>query len=452
MPAQTRSALDLAEGFAERIPPLRPSEAQVEANRCLYCEDAPCMKACPTHIDIPSFIKKIASGNLKGSARVILESNILGGSCARVCPVDELCEGACVRNDVDHPIAIGRLQRYATDYISDRGIRVISPAALVGPAVAVAVVGAGPAGLACAAELARAGYSATVYDRRPAAGGLATYGIVPLREPMRVIRDEVSMIAGLGVRFLLGVEIGEDISISELIDAYSAVFLSVGAGGHTRRPAVDGIDLPGVYDALDLIAAVRTGPLEDLPSPRHVAVIGGGNTAMDALSIARRLGAERVTCLYRRSASEMTAYASEFAFVKAEEIEFRWMTTPTRFLAGEDGRLVAVECVQMRLGEPDGSGRPRPEVVPGSAYTLPVDMAVYATGQDREPGLFDELGLAHQAGRLLVDAETGATAHAKVFAGGDCVSSGADLTVVAAVAQGKRAARAIMERLGGTHG
>ena len=425
-------------------------EAQVEANRCLYCDDAPCTRACPTHIDIPSFIKKIATGNLKGSARVILDANILGASCARVCPVDNLCEGACVRHDVDRPIAIGRLQRFATDHVAERHIQVIPTVELVGPAVAV--VGAGPAGLACAAELARSGYQVTVFDRQPAAGGLATYGIIPLREPARVIRDEVRMIAGLGVRFRLGVEIGLDIEISELLDAYSAIFLALGAGRHTRVPVAGGTELGGVYDALDLIEALRTKPLEDLPRPRRVVVIGGGNTAMDALTVARRLDAEQVTCLYRRTAAEMTAYPFEFEFVKAEEVEFRWMTAPTRFVAGADGRLAAVECVCIQPGEADESGRPRPEVVPGSAFTLPADMAIFATGQEREMALYDELGLEHRAGRLLVDDATGATANPKVFAGGDCVSSGADLTVVTAVAQGTRAALAIMQRLGDAHG
>lgn len=441
---------DLAARFAERLPPLRSQEALVEADRCLYCYDAPCAQACPTHIDIPGFIKKIASGNLTGSARVILEANILGASCARVCPVEQLCEGACVRNDVDHPIAIGRLQRHATDYIYECGVRLFHPGAPNGRRVAV--VGAGPAGLSCAAELARAGCAVTVYDRGAAPGGLATYGIIPLREPVAVIREEVRMVADLGVEFRQGVEVGRDLSMAELIEDHDAVFIGIGAGAQVHMPELPGADLPGVYDALDLIVAVRSEPLDSLPVGRRVAVIGAGNTGMDALTIAHRLGAEKVICLYRRGVAEMTAYPSEYEFVKSEEIEFMWMTAPVRFLPGADGRLAAVECVRVRLGEPDASGRRWPEAIPGSEFTLAVDMAINATGQKREHALFDELGLAHESGRLLVDRATYATAHPKVYAGGDCVSTGFDLSVVAAVEQGKQAARAILQRIGGSNG
>jgi len=444
-PTPVASLPDLAARFAERLPPLRPDEALMEANRCLYCYDAPCTRACPTHIDIPSFIKKISTDNMKGAARVIMESNIMGASCARVCPVEELCEGACVYNDVSRPIAIGRLQRHATDYLFTRDIRLFEPAPSNGRVVAV--VGAGPAGLSCAAELARAGCAVTMFDRQPAAGGLATYGIIPLREPVPVIRAEIALVADLGIQFRQGVAIGQDIAMDELLAAYDAVFLAVGAGSHVHMPLIPGGDLPGVHDALDLISAVRTTPLEDVPIARRVAVIGAGNTGMDALTIARRLGAERVTCIYRRGVAEMTAYPSEYEFVKAEEVEFLWMTAPVRFLAGDDGALAAVECVKMRLAAPDASGRRWPEAVPGSEFVFPVDMVFYATGQQREPGVFEALNLPHDGGRLLVDPDTLGTAHPKVFAGGDCVSTGADLTVVAAVQQGKRAAWSMLRQM-----
>jgi glutamate synthase (NADPH/NADH) small chain len=450
LPLHAETTAQQADPFGERIPPLRSEEALVEAGRCLYCFDAPCTSACPTHIDIPAFIKKIATGNLKGSARVILESNILGASCARVCPVEQLCEGACVRNDVDHPVAIGRLQRHATDYVADRGIKLFQPGQSNG--YAVAIVGAGPAGLACAAELARAGCAVTVYEREAQLGGLATYGIIPLREPVAVIQQEVQMIADLGVHFCLGVEIGADITLTELLDAYAAVFLGFGAGKHMQAPLIPGSELPGVFDALDLIAALRTGSLDKLPTARRVAVIGGGNTAMDALTVARRMGAEKVICLYRRSVREMTAYPSEYEFVKSEEVEFMWMTAPLRFLPGPDGRLGGVECIRMRLGEPDASGRSRPEPVPDSTFTVDADLAVYATGQQRESGVFESLDLPHEGGRLLVDAQTCSTSIPRLFAGGDSVSTGADLTVVAAVAQGKRAAQAILQQIGVANG
>jgi len=446
LPTPVESPPDLAARFAERLPPLRADEALLEANRCLYCYDAPCIRACPTHIDIPSFIKKIATDNLKGSARVIMEANVMGASCARVCPVEELCEGACVYNDVSAPIAIGRLQRHATDYLFEREIRLFEPGAPNGRSVAV--VGAGPAGLSCAAALARAGCAVTVFDRQVAAGGLATYGIIPLREPVPVIRAEIGLVAELGVQFRQGVAIGQDIAMEELLAAYDAIFLAVGAGAHVHMPAIPGGDLPGVYDALDLISAVRTEPLDSVPIARRVAVIGAGNTGMDALTIARRLGAEKVTCVYRRSVAEITAYPSEYEFVKSEEVEFLWLTAPVRFVPGDDGRVAAMECVRMRLAEPDASGRRWPETVPGSEFLVPADMVFYATGQQREPGLFEALNLPHDGGRLLVDPETFGTAHPKVFAGGDCVSTGADLTVVAAVQQGKRAARSMLSQLG----
>jgi len=446
LPSPIPSSPDLAARFAERLPPLRADEALLEANRCLYCYDAPCTRACPTHIDIPSFIKKISTGNLMGSARVIMEANVMGASCARVCPVEELCEGACVYNDVSAPIAIGRLQRHATDYLFEREIRLFEPGDPNGRSVAI--VGAGPAGLSCAAALARAGCAVTVFDRQHTPGGLATYGIIPLREPVPVIRAEVQLVADLGVQFRQGVAVGQDIAMEELLAAYDAVFLAVGAGARVHLPAIPGSDLPGVFDALDLISAVRATPLEDIPIGRRVAVIGAGNTGMDALTIARRLGAEKVICVYRRGVAEMTAYPSEYEFVKSEEVEFLWMTAPVRFIPGDDGRLAAVECVRMRLAEPDASGRRWPEAVAGSEFLLPVDMVFYATGQQRKPALFEALNLSHDGGRLLVDPETYGTAHPKVFAGGDCVSTGADLTVVAAVQQGKRAAHAMLRRMG----
>jgi len=446
LPTPVESPPDLAARFAERLPPLRPDEALLEANRCLYCYDAPCIRACPTHIDIPSFIQKISTGNLTGSARVIMEANVMGASCARVCPVEELCEGACVYNDVSRPIAIGRLQRHATDYLFEQDIRLFAPGDPNGRSVAV--VGAGPAGLSCAAALARAGCAVTVFDRQHVPGGLATYGIIPLREPVPVIRAEVQLVADLGVQFRQGVAVGQDIAMEELLAAYDAVFLAIGAGARVHLPAIPGSELPGVYDALDLISAVRTTPLADIPIGRRVAVIGAGNTGMDALTIARRLGAEKVTCVYRRSVAEMTAYPSEYDFVKSEEVEFLWMTAPVRFVPGADGRLAAVECVRMRLAAPDASRRRWPEAMAGSEFLLPVDMVFYATGQQREPGLFEALNLPHDGGRLLVDPDTHGTAHPKVFAGGDCVSTGADLTVVAAVQQGKRAAWSMLRQLG----
>lgn len=420
-------------GIAEQLPPLTSHEALVEANRCLYCFDAPCTHACPTHIDVPRFIKKISTGNLTGSARTILESNLIGATCARVCPVQELCEGACVLNAEEKPIRIGRLQRYAMDHIYNNRLDVLSPMPPTGHLVAV--IGAGPAGLSCAGELARRGHAVTVFEKRELGGGLSTYGIIALREPVQVALAEVEMITGLGVKIAGGVEVGWDIPISELLSEFDAIFVGVGLGG---TPA---LGIPGeecIIDGLQYIEQSKLSPAM-LPVARSVVVIGAGNTAIDCATVARRTGAERVTMVYRRTEREMTAYEHEYEFVKNEGVGFEFLTWPVAV------RAEGLECVRAELGEADTSGRPAPRPIPGSNFIIPADRIVKAIGQQK-PAIATLLGLDTERGFIKVDRELRTTV-AGIYAGGDCVRAKGAASTVMAAQDGKIAAAAIHAQL-----
>ncbi|WP_347708812.1 NAD(P)-dependent oxidoreductase [Meiothermus sp. CFH 77666] len=426
------------EVLSEYYPPLTDHEALVEANRCLYCYDAPCTHACPTHIDIPKFIKKIASGNVVGSARTILESNLMGATCARVCPVQELCEGACVLGAEHKPIAIGRLQRYATDYVYERGIDVFKPGPPTGKKVAV--IGAGPAGLTCAGELAKLGHSVTVFEKRELPNGLSTYGIIVLREPVEVAQAEADMVRRLGVEIKTQMELGRNLSWDEVKQAFDAVFLSVGLG------AVPRMGIPGEEYILDGLQYIETSKMNpgSLKVGQQVVVIGAGNTAVDCATIAKRLGAERVTMVYRRTEREMTAYDFEYSFVKNEGVEFRFLTQPVEVLV-ENGQVVGLKCVRMALGAPDASGRPAPLPVPGSEFVLPCDQVVKAIGQEK-PAVARLLGLETEKGFIKVN-QNYETSLPGVFAGGDCIRAKGAASTVMAVQDGKLAAFAIHRNL-----
>ncbi|MGZ4164242.1 MAG: NAD(P)-dependent oxidoreductase, partial [Tumebacillaceae bacterium] len=422
-------------------PALMPKEAYDEAHRCLYCYDAPCIKACPTGINIPSFIKKIATGNLLGSAKTIMDANPVGASCSRVCPTSELCEGACVLNHASKPIMIGLLQRHATDWAIAQDVQLFQAPQKNGRNVAV--IGAGPAGLSAARELARLGYEVTVYEAREKAGGLNTYGIVSFRLPQDVPAWEVDQVEKLGVQFRYGVKVGVDVQPQELLDVYDAILLAVGMA-EVPMLNIPGEELHGVRDAISFVEETKTKPLTDRLVNQKVVVIGAGNTAIDAATCSKRLGAEQVQMLYRRTASEMTAYEFEYEFAKQDGVEFRWLVAPTRII-GEDGQVTGIELIRMELGEPDAKGRRKPVPIAGSEFTIETDCVIKAIGQKRHLQLLDAFGIVHHNGIPVLDAETFRTSLPTVYAAGDCIFGGGktDAMVVDAAQQGKKTAYAI---------
>lgn len=435
-PAPKLKPEEYERNFADINPPLTRQQALLEAARCLFCYDAPCIQACPTRIDVPSFIKKIATGNLKGSARVILSANILGQSCGRVCPTEMLCEGACVLNkEGEKPIEIGRLQRYAVDYVLDNNVRVLEAGQPNGRRVAC--IGSGPASLGCAAELARRGYQVTILDRNKLAGGLNTYGIAAYKTRAWESLREVKLVEELGVKIQQGVEVGKDVSFVELEKQFDAIFIGVGLG-ETGALDLPGEDLPGVYGAMEFIERTKADPFPSVEVGRRVAVIGAGNTAVDVATAARRLGAEQVAMLYRRSQREMPAFQYEYELARKDGVLFHWNTLPVRIVG--NGVVEGLECVRTRLV---GEGRrAKVEPVPGSEFVLEADMVVRALGQQPVIDALRSIsGLAMKNGCVVVDAETGQTGNPKYFAGGDCVNGGKE--VVDAVAEGMRAARGI---------
>jgi dihydropyrimidine dehydrogenase (NAD+) subunit PreT len=431
--------------FEELRPPLTDEQALLEADRCLECAGpyapAPCIAACPAGVDVPSFVAALARGDTAAAAETIFAENILGATCARVCPVEVLCQSACVlEHEGQRPVEIGALQRYATDrsIAAGRPLRVPAPA----NGHRVAVVGAGPAGLACAGELAARGYAVSVYDERAEVGGLVRFAIAPYRELREPLPEEMRLLEQLGVVFRLDMPIDAE-TLRRLEGEADAIFLGVGLGADADvRYAGD--ELAGVWESLPFIEALKTGAPPEVGE--HVVVIGGGNTAVDVACEARRLGAREVTMVYRRTEAEMPAYPHEVLEARRTGVGFRWLAAPTRFLGRE--RLTAVECISMRLGEPDASGRRRPEVVPGSEFVLPADTAVKAIGQQRRTGFLAAIEkLELDEGLVHVDPETGRTTNPKYFAAGDATNGGA--TVVEAVRGAKVAARSIDAWLGG---
>lgn len=423
--------------MAELVPPYSPQEALIEASRCLFCFDAPCIQACPTGIDIPSFIKKIATGNLTGSARTILSANILGASCARVCPTEVLCEGACVVLDREgDPVKIGRLQRYATDTVLSNGKSPLRPAAFKS-GKRVAIIGGGPAGLGCAAELAQLGHKAVIFEKKPAAGGLNTYGIAYYKMKPEVSLAEVELVKQLGVEFRCGMEVGKEVSLQKLQQEFDAVFLAIGLGRGSRLN-VPGEELPEVLEALDFIEQVHTLPLEQVAVGDRVAVIGGGNTAIDAVTQAKRLGAREAVLVYRRSQAEMPAYAFEQELAKTDGARFLFNALPLEVLSDGTGHVTGLKLG--RTVNEDG----KLQMAKGSEFVEPFDLVIKAIGEEKQVRFFKqhlpELELDRR-GIVVRDLGTGQTNVPKVFAGGDCANGGRE--VVNAVAEGKKAARGI---------
>ncbi|OCA87223.1 NAD(P)-dependent oxidoreductase [Pseudobacillus wudalianchiensis] len=439
---KTISLDNLRTNFQEIEPDLTPKEAIEESNRCLYCYDAPCIKACPTSINIPSFIKKIASGNLKGSARVIMESNPVGASCARVCPTEELCEGACVLNNASLPIMIGNLQRHATNWAIKNNEQLFQAGEATGKSVAI--IGGGPAGLSAARELARLGYEVTIFEAKDKAGGLDTYGIVSFRLPQEISLWEVEQVEKLGVKIQTNTKVGKDIKAEEIISNYDAVVLAIGMS-KVPMLGIEGEEAEGVLDAIEFVEGTKTPPLDQEFIGKKVVVIGAGNTAIDAATCSVRLGAGDVKMIYRRTEKEMTAYEFEYEFAKQDGVEFRWLTQPKRIIQDEAGKVKALECIRMELGEPDDSGRRRPTPIPGSEFTMEVDAVIKAIGQTRYVHLIEEFGLEHNKGIVKIDAATHQTSNPKVYAAGDVIfgDGQGEAMVVTAAQQGKLTAHAI---------
>ncbi|HDR9807834.1 TPA: NAD(P)-dependent oxidoreductase [Burkholderia cenocepacia] len=423
--AHRLSSTQLSCEFADIAPLLDPTAAAAAASRCHYCYDAPCVHACPTKIDIPSFIRKIGNGNLKGAATDILSANPLGGMCARVCPTEILCEGACVRNHQDaQPVAIGALQRHATDWAMQTGAVQFRRAPETGRHVAV--VGAGPAGLACAHRLALAGHRVTLFDARPKAGGLNEYGIAAYKTVDDFAQREVEWLLSVGgITLETGMALGRDVTLDTLREQHDAVFLAMGLGG-VRTLAIDGEQLRGVMNAVDFIEQVRQADtLANVPVGRRVVVIGGGNTAIDAAVQSRKLGAERVTMVYRRGVDAMSATWAEREFAQKSGVTLVTHARPVR-IAGTDGQVTGVEF----------------EGASGERFTVDADMVLKAIGQTLAPDGVEAALLTADGTRIAVDAD-GRTALPDVWAGGDCAATdGVDLTVQA-VQDGKRAAASI---------
>ena len=427
--------------------------AQQEADRCLNCKNSPCTKGCPVNVQIPDFIKLIKDGDIEGAYYKISETSSLPAICGRVCPQENQCEKNCVRGIKGEPVGIGRLERFAADYMLDKPF---NPEKKPSNGKKVAVVGSGPSSLTCAGDLAKLGYDVTIFEALNKAGGVLVYGIPEFRLPKKeIVETEINKLKALGVKIELNVIVGKSINIDELIneEGFSAVFIGSGAG-LPKFMGIPGESLNGVYSANEFLTRINLmnaykWPECDTPINvgKNVAVIGGGNVAMDAARSAKRLGAENVYIVYRRSQEELPARKEEVHHAKEEEIEFRMLTNPLEITGTEDGWVTGIKCIEMELGEPDASGRRRPIEKENSEYIIDVDTVIMAIGQSPNPLIKNTTkGLeTHPWGGIIVDEKTGKTSLEGVYAGGDAVTGAA--TVILAMGAGKTAAKAIDEYL-----
>ncbi|MCD6449118.1 MAG: NADPH-dependent glutamate synthase [Thermotogaceae bacterium] len=432
-----------------------PEEAIAEAQRCLTCPTKPCVKGCPVHIDIPTFIKHIKQGDFQGAIDTIKLYNNLPAACGRVCPQENQCESQCVVGRIpgSEPVAIGRLERFVADWEAEQG-EVKLPEIKEKKGKKVAVVGAGPSGLTAAADLAKLGYDVTVFEAFHKPGGVLVYGIPEFRLPKKIVEREVEYIKKLGVKIVTNAVVGKTIPVDELLNEYDAVFIGVGAGA-PKFIGVPGTNLNGVYSASEFLTRVNLMkaylfPEYDTPVTvgKKVAVIGAGNTAMDAARTALRAGAEKVMIVYRRTEKEMPARLEEYHHAVEEGVEFHWLRQPIEYVGDENGNVIGVKCAVMKLGKPDDSGRRRP-VPTGEEDFLEADMVIEAVGQQAQRILLDEFPQLERNkwGYIEADLETGATSVKGVFAGGDIVTGAA--TVIEAMGAGKKAAKAIDRYLSG---
>ncbi len=430
------------QNFADIHPPYENiTAAKVDANRCLFCYDAPCMKSCPTSINVSKFIKQIATENIKGSAHTIFSSNIMGAGCSKVCPVEKLCEGACVYNLLEEePIPIARLQRYSTEMAMEKNWKLFERKKTAGKKVAI--VGAGPAGLSCAHVLSREGIDVTIYEKESKGGGLMTYGIAAYKVTPQFCEDEVNYILSIGgIEVKYNQELGATISLAELQNNYDAIFLGLGVGV-ARKLDIPGEDLLGVEDAISFIYDLRSKGYPAIPVGDKVAVIGMGMTAIDAATQAKRLGATEVTILYRRTEDEMPCTKHELDIAMLDGCEIIWLAAPKE-VKGANGKVIELICSKMELGEPDASGRRSP-VDTGKIFSLQVDMVIKAAGQVPFEELIICNGITNKNGKIVIDSNC-ATNIKGVFAGGDAVNGGKE--VVDAVQAGKDGAKAILKYL-----
>ncbi len=449
MPAQDPNVRN--KNFLEVCTGYSAETAMTEAARCLHCKNRPCVSGCPVYVQIPEFIAKVADGDFKGAYEVINDTNALPAISGRVCPQESQCEQKCVRGIKGDPVGIGRLERFVADWYRDNVVE--QPAKPESNGKKVAVVGAGPAGLTCASDLAKLGYQVTIFEAFHTAGGVLVYGIPEFRLPKAIVKSEVDKLRALGVEIMTDMVIGRVLSIDELFEmGYQSVFIGSGAG-LPMFMHIPGEDLAGVFSAneyltrTNLMKAYLPGYDTPILKSKAVAVVGGGNVAMDACRCAKRLGAENVYVVYRRSKEEMPARAEEIEHAEEEGIEFNLLCNPVRILGDEHGHVVGMECVRMELGEPDESGRRRPVEIPGSNFVLNVDTVIMSLGTSPNPLIRSTTpGLeANKKGCLVVGEDTVSTTREGVFAGGDAVTGAA--TVILAMGAGKKAAVAIDEYL-----